>query len=426
MKRWILIACALATTATARDYSTCRTWDELIEGTGFQYASLLRVSDPGTKERPAYTGFWFFDEHQFDPTERYALGMTVYFQGRDVQPDDRGDIGYIDLQNGFKWTKIGETTAWNWQQGCRLQWRPNSQEILWNDRSDDGTHYVCRAYHFKTGARRTLPRAIYDVSDDGAVALTHDFIRMKHAGTEYVGIPDPYVGVRAPRQSGIEKMDMETGEVDFLISLERMAGIAFPEGYRGRTDLYFFREGWNPAGTRFLCFLRNMDTPRHVSGWSISADGRDVRYFYNQPSHHTWQDDETIFEGRYFGLFKDDGSGKMAKQLARVRANVDPTLLPAPYRDWILADTYVLNGVQHLFLFHRPSRLFVPLARLRATAPKKEIYRVDVHARCSRDGRIVCIDTTHEGLGRQMYIVDIGYILDNPPQGSQPSTPGKG
>jgi hypothetical protein len=166
-----------------------------------------------------------------------------------------------------------------------------------------------------------------------------------------------------------------------------------------------------------------MDTPRHVSGWSISADGRDARYFYSQPSHHTWQDDETVFEGRYFGLFKDDGSGKMAEQLARVRANVDPTLLPAPYREWILADTYVLNGVQHLFMFHRPSKLFVPLARLRATAPRKEIYRVDIHARCRRDGRVVCIDATHETLGRQMYIVDIGYILDNPPQAPGASAP---
>ena len=417
MKNLIIILLSLAGCTTAQDYSTCESWDELVAGEGFQYVTPTRVSDPGSNEQPAYTGFWFYDEQQFDETGRYALGMKVYFQDRDVELTDRGDIGYFDLQDGFKWRKIGETTAWNWQQGCRLQWRPNSDEILWNDRSDDGTHFICRLHNFKTGEQRTLPRPVYDVSADGTMALTHDYARMKHAGTLYTGIPDPYEGFQAPKQSGIERIDMETGQVEFLISLETMAGIAFPQGYTGSTNLYFFREGWNPSATRFIAFLRNMDSPdRHVSGWSISADGKDVRYFFDNPSHHVWQDDNTILEGRYFGLFNDDGSGKMVQKLAEVKANIDPTILPEPFDDWILGDTYVIDGVQHLFLFHRPTSLFVPLAKLKATGLSRGIYRVDLHARCSRDGRIISIDATHEGLGRQMYILDIGHILDNPPE----------
>ncbi len=66
---------------------------------------LLRVSDPGSNEQPPYTGFWFYDEQQFDISGRYALGMKVYFQDRDVEQTDRGDIGYFDLNDGFKWIK---------------------------------------------------------------------------------------------------------------------------------------------------------------------------------------------------------------------------------------------------------------------------------------------------------------------------------
>jgi hypothetical protein len=105
----------------------------------------------------------------------------------------------------------------------------------------------------------------------------------------------------------------------------------------------------------------------------------------------------------------------MPRRVADVgTVDFDPTVLPGG--QWFLLDTYPLEGSQHLVLFHRPSRLFVPLARLKNTAQVMTDYRVDLHARTSRDGRTVCIDATHEGLGRQMYIVPIGSILDNPPR----------
>jgi len=394
-------------------YSTCQSWQEVLERNDLRYANVVRVSDPGTKDRPVYTGFWFFEGLQFDESSRYALAMSVDFQNRDVTPTDRGQIGYIDLQNNNKWTKIGETTAWNWQQGCRLTWRGGSQEILWNDRADDGSHFVCRAYDFKTGARRVLPRPIYDVSRDGAFALTHDFQRMKHGGTNYVGIAERSEKEIAPADIGIEKMDMNTGRLELLISLKRMAEIAFPQGYSGKTNLYFFREGWNPSGTRFIAFLKNADRPTYTGGWSISADGKDVRLFYLNPSHHAWVDDNTILEGHHFSLFKDDGSGSPLPVVDAVDANFDTTVLPGC--QWFLLDTYPLKGFQYVLLYHRPSRLFVPLAKLKNTAQVGTIHRVDIHARATRDSRTVCIDSSHEGLGRQMYLIPIGNILDNPP-----------
>jgi len=80
----------------------------------------------------------------------------------------------------------------------------------------------------------------------------------------------------------------------------------------------------------------------------------------------------------------------------------------------VISDTYNLNGFQYLFLYHVPTKRFVPLAKLKSTAGEG-IHRVDLHPRVSRDGRTVSIDATHEGQGRQMYIMNIGHIVDNPP-----------
>ena len=394
-------------------YTSYSSFAELMAAENAPYPKLIRVSDPGTPEQPNYTGFFFYQCQQFDPTGRYLLGMRVHVQNREVKPTDRGETGFIDLQDKYKWTPIGETTAWNWQQGARLQWRPRSDEILWNDRSDDGAHYVCRVYNFKTGARRTLLRPIYIPSPDGLVGLTHDFERMKHGGTPYVGIEDNYAAQFAPKETGIWSMDLNTGETRLLVSLEQMASIAFAERRPTSGCLYIFREGWNPSGTRFIAFLKDPRS-KFDRAYSVSRDGTDIRVLYDRPSHHEWRDDAHVLDGRGYYLCRDDGGGNPIDRLFQSDQNGHVSYIPGPGGDWIISDTYATKGYQYLFLYHIPTKRFVPLAKLASTAPRN-IFRVDLHPRFSRDGRMVSIDATHEGLGRQMYILDIGYILDHPP-----------
>ena len=407
-------------------YTTYTSFKQVLEGSNARYPAITRVSDPGTSGQRAYTGFFFYQCLQFDTTGRYLLGLKVYVQNRVVEPADRGDIGFIDLKDKYKWTKIGETTAWNWQQGARLQWRPRSDEIVWNDRSDDGKKYVCRVYNFRTGKRRTLPRPIYDLSPDGATALTHDFERMKHRGTDYVGIDDPYKNQYAPSKTGIWKMNMDTGSAELIMTLEKMAAIVYPNGSPSSGCLYFFREGWNPSGKRFIAFIKDPENALSKA-FSMTPKGTDVRYLYDKPSHHSWQDDNHIIDfgdhlrpggsasQKGYFLFEDDGSGRAKDFLWATEFDGHGSYVPGPGGDWILSDTYSIEGgFQYLFMYHRPTNLFVPLARLKSTA-EGGLHRVDLHPRISRDGRIVSIDATHEGLGRQMYVIDIGHILDNPP-----------
>jgi len=90
---------------------------------------------------PSYHWFGYYDVNQFDPSGRYALGMEVDFDCRSPRANDTIRLGMIDLENNDQWIEIGTTTAWGWQLGCRLQWRPGSDsEVMWNARSEDGDH----------------------------------------------------------------------------------------------------------------------------------------------------------------------------------------------------------------------------------------------------------------------------------------------
>ena len=124
----------------------------------------------------------------------------------------------MDLEEDNRWIELGETRAWCWQQGCMLQWRPGSEsEILWNDR--EGDRFVCHVLDFKTGKKRTLPQPIHHVSPDGKWALVTDVARVGEMRKSYgyVGIPDPNRDVGAPTDSGLWRMNLETGESKMLL-----------------------------------------------------------------------------------------------------------------------------------------------------------------------------------------------------------------
>jgi len=122
-------------------------------------------------EKSKYHFFGYYDKEQFNKNSRYVLGLEVDFMDRSPQPGDVASIGIIDLQNGYRWTKVAETTAWCWQQGTMLQWLPSdpAHKIIYNDRKDG--KYVSYIQDVFTEERRMLPMAIYTLSHDGKYAL---------------------------------------------------------------------------------------------------------------------------------------------------------------------------------------------------------------------------------------------------------------
>lgn len=428
-----------------RSYSVYNSFEELRDAKDAKYFEPVRISPIGSKKNPMYHGFFFYNcsQHelfQFDPTGRYMLGMRIFIEGRKVQPHDKGEVGYFDLRNKNKWTKIGETTAWNWQQGCRLQWIPGSSEkIIWNDCSDDGLSLVSRMYNINTKKTSTLPIPVYTISPDGKTALSVNFERIIHGGCNYVCVENPLKDIWAPGDIGIWKMDLKTEKIDMLMSVRDMAQILYPDGFPADTlngTLYFFREGFNPSGNRFIAFVKDArevspgQTKARTEGFSMNLDGKDVRYFYKEPSHHFWLNDFEIMDNgfhkdpetgesvRGYFRFADDGTGN-AKEKYFDAPNGHITL--HKNGEWILTDTYTIDGYIYLYMYHIPTKKFVPLGKLayklggEIFTENPGIFRVDLHPRFSPDGKIVSIDSSHEGVGRQMYLINISSIVDNPP-----------
>lgn len=378
---------------------------------------------------PKFHWFGYYDKFQFDPTGRYVLGNQVDFESRSPLPEDKIQVGMVDLEDGDKWIELGETQAWNWQQGCMLQWLPGStSEVMWNDR--EGDHFVCRILDVKTGAKRTLPSPVYTVSPDGRWGLAPDFRRLNDCrpGYGYAGLPDPNRDKLAPEDAGIWKIDMKTGESKLLITFAEIAAVQWEMegGYGTNAKNWFNHLLFNQDGSRFIFLHRWRAEGEKISTFHTrmftanAADGGD-RYIIDpsgMTSHFVWRDPGHVFMFTYhpshqqrFYVFKDKTREAEVMGPDVMTVNGHNTYLPGTNNEWVLNDTYPDKAnLQHVFLYHVPTGRRVPLADLESKPPYRGEWRCDTHPRSSRDGHWACVDSAHAG-GRQMYLIDLRGVV---------------
>lgn len=365
--------------------------------------------------------------------------MQVDFEGRSPTADDVIKIGLIDLQKGDKWTQIGESRAWGWQQGCMLQWLPgraafgSRSEVIRNDRGrtdGQGDRFVSYMLDVFIGKKRTLPRAIYALSPDGKWAVGTEFNRIQNLrpGYGYAGIPDPYADQKTPEAIGLYRIDLKTGQSRMLMSLAQAAAIPYNE-IDVRDNYHWFNHLLiNTDGSRLL-FLnrwrpRPIDRQKGASGgfttrmFTINPDGSDP-YIIDPSgftSHIVWRDPTTICAftkpkgmAESFYLLEDKTGKIISIKSDKMPVNGHQTYVPKHNNEWLVNDNYARPGAlnQIPYLYHIPTDRRIDLGYFPAGESYVGEWRCDLPPRSSPDGNFVCIDSTHEGHGWQFYLLDL-------------------
>jgi hypothetical protein len=372
---------------------------------------------------PKFHWFGYYDKLQFDPTSRYVLGMEVDFEHRSPRPDDIIRVGMVDLHDHDRWIELGASSAWNWQQGCMLQWLPQSNsEVIWNDRRGD--RFVSHILDVKTGKKRTLPAPIYALSPDARWAVSPDFRRLNDTrpGYGYTGLPDPNKNVLVPEDSGIWRIDLATGEQKLLLSLAEAAKIPYTQGDWTGAKHWFNHLLVSPDGSRFIFLHRWRGKPEGSSFstrmFTAGREGKDLYVLdpYGKTSHFIWRDPKTVLawawhpsHGNKFYLFHDRTNKVEVIGPDVMTVNGHCSYLPG--NRWILNDTYPdKQRNQNPYLYEVATGRRVPLGHFHSPPQYKGEWRCDTHPRFSPDGRKVVIDSPHGGNGRQMYLIDISDI----------------
>ncbi len=378
---------------------------------------------------PAFHWRGYYDKLLFDPANRLVLANEVTFEGRSPTADDAIRVGMINLGDGDCWVELGQTHAWNWQQGCMLQWVPGStSEVAWNDRVDG--RFVSHVLDVQSGRRRTLPHPFYCLTPDGREGFAPDFGRLNDTrpGYGYAGLPDPNAKVLAPDDVGLWRLDMQTGIQRLILSLADALRIPFTgreDAAFGPTSKHWFNHLLcNTDGTRLFA-LHRWRTPGRGAGFhtralTMNLDGTGVHVLdpYGGTSHFVWRDPRHVFawawhpsHGERFYLYEDRTDRVTVVGPDVMTVNGHNTYVSGTDDQWVLNDTYPDDqSLQHPYLYHVPTNRRVPVGHFQSPRAYRGEWRCDTHPCASRDGRLVAFDSPHDG-GRQVYLADISAIV---------------
>ena len=354
---------------------------------------------------------------------------------------------------------VGQTSAFNWQQGARLQWLPGKgRKLIVNDLK--GGKPVTRAYDVVANQWSAGVPAAYSVHPLGVFGLAPDWYRLAKWWRDYSYdiATDGRHDVGEP--GDLRRVDLETGEENVVVPIAEVRALCGQGAGAAGAD-FISHATFSPKGSRFCFMYRRFSEDNALFSFFLAcnADGSDVRVLAKEKcSHFDWLDEDrvVIWTRKLPGQAAALRSGgwtkrfpfKQAVQLLRilhpklkqslfaesyyeVDYRAPGTMKPVgagvleqdghpmftPDRRWMLTDTYVFEGHQPLILYSMTSGKRYDVAQFPAHADfLNPVLKCDLHARWDRSGTRIALDSAHSGL-RQLYVVDVSEFLSQKTSG---------
>lgn len=406
---------------------------------------------------PHHYFFGYYNKSNWDKSGRYLLAQEVPWADAVLRPGLEAGIGFFDLADGDRFSRVATTRAWNWQMGSQLQWLDAlpGRQMIYNVRTDDATarypYFGAEICDADSGRKRQLPMPVYVVAPNGRWALTVDYRRL-YVTHQTIGYSCDRFTPRLelhPRDDGIYRMELDSGAARLLVSYDALRNFHPRESMRRAihwvshievnpaSDRVLFLHRWTERVADETCFLHRLITmnpdgsgmrllecsdhplPQLAEDFDPGSVGTfDYEKSEHQISHPLWRNDREIIvwgphDGRiHYHLYRDEPQVPVSVVGADVLTeNGHMTFSPVDGR-WLLSDTYPDAGTHErmLIMFDVATGRRYELGNFYADPTLSKENRCDLHPRWRPDGRQVCVDSIHQH-DRAMYVLDVGGLV---------------
>lgn len=358
--------------------------------------------------------YGFHDKSPFSIDESKILANHFKIPLRMPSNDDKLEIGYFDFKNGQinDYHTMGESNAWNYHKGCRLQWL-NNENIIYNTAKNDKLCSVI--LNIESNTQTLISYPIDTVSNDGKFASSFSYERLNAMmpGYGYNYQDEGYLDVKAPKQTGLFLIDLVKNERKLLISLYDLSKLPF----KGKTlDNYshFVTHSEISFDGRYISFLH-----RWVGEDILRLNTRLIIYdtvetiFFELPtngmvSHYVWNIKNEIIA--YCNIDNTDAHVKFIVDGSNINYTIikNDLLNSDGHQSFVDNDTFITdtypdrNRMSFLYLVNSNENSTKMIAKV--YSPKKfqtinplKHIACDLHPRVSPTSGFVCFDSVSSG-----------------------------
>jgi len=351
----------------------------------------------------------FFGYYNFNITDN---NDNIIF----LETSDDKTVNLI-FKEGDSYSTISQTLAWNYQQGCMLNWFDHDKnQIIYNDFCIDTNGYVSKVVNNIGEEIINFPMAIQAIAVSSRLALCLNYERLNIYRPEYGYSIKSNVDFDN-NEDGIWKMNLIDSSYFLLISIQSLIILEDNDLdiLEAKVNHILINENENNFVFLFRYKINNI---RHHRFYLSDFNGNIKLLSSKMVSHYCWKDNSNII------FFGEDNSSNEAYFTLNIhnrdinliseklpKTDGHPILINSRY---LIIDTYPkINRFSELFLYDFVKNNITKIGEFYQPLKFSGSNRVDLHPKFSSCGTKCFIESAHLKNTRILYEINILNLLNN-------------